>query len=189
MTERKWYCSSLVIGDELSVEITSGGCILWSSSFRTVFGMPVFALAKCSTSVNWAVIPGFSGKFWERYPEDSHEKGIYVYILFNNSVAELKRVLRFVEQMGLLMEMQSGPAVIDFPILGSQDYETSVSGRHYISQLFERDNILPREPLLLRLYTAAVRQASLLPAGLLKLIPWYSERITKAKDIYARILG
>ena len=174
MLERKWECHA-VYGQDFTIEVLGDGCLLWTS----MLGSKECALSivHCSTYIDWRGLLNFCGFYWERFPADSSEQGMYYYLVSQKGKRKLLKSIEKLFDRNVLLPLQSGPAVLDFPIIPAVAMEDTVGLEYYMDNLrynhFEDiDNYD-----MLRMYEFGCKQFELLPGELTALIPWYEFQI------------
>lgn len=185
MTDRKWKCQA-PNGEVLNVEMPCDGCIMWVSSLRSRDF--AFAIVHCSVFMDWGGLPGFYGFTWERFPADSNEVGMYYYLALERGQRKILKAVSRLEARGLLLPLQSGPAVLDFPIMCADTLEDSVGLQYYMNNLrHNRFDEIDNQDMF-KMYEAGYSQFKLLPTELVTEIPWYEFQISDEYTVHKRLM-
>lgn len=185
MIDKKWECQS-PDGRSLTIEMPCGGCILWTSLLGS--HECASAIVHCSVFTDWGTVLGFRGFSWERFPADSNERGMYYYLISERGKRKILKVVDKLCARGMLLPLESGPAVLDFPIMCVEAVDDSVGLQYYMSNLRHNkfDDIDIQD--MHKMYEVGYAQFKLLPAELLAEIPWYEVQICDEYAIHQRLL-
>lgn len=124
---------------------------------------------------------------WERYPDDSLERGMYTYVCAETKLLSIDAVLRRFGVQEQLLPFMSGPAILDFPILPNRvlaDTLPRVDRENDVS-LSGAGCSTPEE--FHRLYALALQQMELFPDEFHTVLPFYRRKLLEAVSCYERI--
>lgn len=188
MQKAKWDMD-FANGHSLTVEIPNSACVVWTTTYK--HKVYTQAYIHSQLFVAWPTVarhfPCRVLQRWERFPADSKESGIYVYLCTDSEDSSLANSLNMLFDLGALAPIETGPAVIDVPIVCLDRADEIYDVKKYIRGLGRSDAGMSAQQSF-ELFDLACKQFNGFPKELQCQLLWYKKNVEHERDVLCNLL-